>query len=315
MATPAIRRGGRIVWALEIDPQQVAPYGALVTSNHWGKQFAYDSLLEWDKNLNVKPALAASYKVVGPREILWNLKKGIKFHNGKELDAGDVKYSVELMLNPPLPGSVVAVGQVPAIDGVDIVSKYVARLRLKAPDARVYNFFAWGRYSPIVPEGLYDQINVSRNAIGTGPFRMTGFNPNDRVEYVANPSFWKRGQPYMDAITLKTLADEQSRVAALRTGAIDGGTFSSDNAAALANDSNLKVLKNLTAAFRELLMEIDAKASKPWKDMRVRQAVNFAINRQEIINKVYGGAGDFSGHVPPGYGPWPISRTDLVRST
>ncbi len=59
--------------------------------------------------------------------------------------------------------------QMPAFAGVDVVSKYVARLRLKAPDARVFGFLAWGRYSPIVPAGLYDQINVTRNAIGTGP--------------------------------------------------------------------------------------------------------------------------------------------------
>jgi peptide/nickel transport system substrate-binding protein len=309
-ATP-IRRGGKITWALEIDPQHVAPFGALVTSNHWGKQYAYDSLLEWDRNLNIKPALAASYKVVGPREVLFNLRRGVRFHNGKELDAGDVKYSVELMLNPPLPGSVAAVGQVPAIEGVDVVSKYVARLRLKAPDARIFNFFAWARYSPIVPAGLYDQINVARGAIGTGPYRMLEFIPNDRVEYVANPRFWKQGQPYMDAITLKTLVDEQARVAALRTGAIDGGTFSPDNARAMAGDSSLKVLRNLTAAFRELLMEIDAKNPKPWRDVRVRQAVNFAINRQAIIDTVFGGAGDFSGHVPPGYGPWPLRRAEL----
>ena len=106
------------------------------------------------------------------------------------------------------------------------MSKYVARLNLKARDARVFGFLAWGRYSPIVPAGLYDQINVSRNAIGTGPYRMVGFNPNDRVELVANKNFWKKGLPYMDAITLKTLPDEQARIAALRAGAIDGATVS-----------------------------------------------------------------------------------------
>ena len=55
----------------------------------------------------------------------FNLRKGVKFHNGKEVDAGDVKYSFEQMLNPPLPGSISTVGQVPAIVGVDVVSKYV----------------------------------------------------------------------------------------------------------------------------------------------------------------------------------------------
>ena len=310
-ATPKIRFGGHITWALEQDPVHVAPFGAILTSNHWGKQAAYDSLVEWDKDLNLKPALAESWKVsADQKSILFNLRKGVKFHNGKEVDAGDVKYSVELMLDPPLPGSVTTVAQVPAFVGVDVVSKYVARLRLKAPDARTFGFLAWGRYSPIVPAGIYDQINVSRNAVGTGPYKMVGFNPNDRVEYVANQSFWKKGQPYMDAMTLKTLADEQARMAALRAGAIDGATFSVDGANALKSDSSLVVLKGGTAAFRELQITIKGDP-KPWHDVRVRQAVNLAINRQAIINTVYAGSGNFSGIVPPGYGPWPLTQAEL----
>ena len=311
VATPKIRYGGRIIWALEQDPVHVAPYGAILTSNHWGKQAAYDSLVEWDKNLNLKPALATSWKIsADQKSITFNLRKGVKFHNGKELDADDVKYSVDKMLNPPLPGSITTVSQVPGFVGVDVVSKYVARLNLKTRDARVFGFLAWGRYSPIVPAGLYDQINVARNAIGTGPYRMVGFNPNDRVEYVANKDFWKKGQPYMDAMTLKTLPDEQARIAALRAGAIDGATVSSDGANALKSDGNLVVLKGGTAAFRELQFTIKGDP-KPWHDVRVRQAVNLAINRQAIIDTVYGGNGNFSGIVPPGYGPWPLTQTEL----
>ncbi len=163
------------------------------------------------------------------------------------------------------------------------VSKYVVRLKLSAPDARIAGFFAWQRYGPIVPEGLYDQINVSRNAIGTGPYKMVGFNPLDRVELVRNESFWKPGQPYMDAITLKVMTDEQARVAALRAGAIDLATLSVDVARSLRSESNLQVLSNLNAAFRELQMSLKPGKNEPWADQRVRQAVNFAINRQQII--------------------------------
>ena len=63
----APRRGGRITWALEQDPVHVAPFGAILTANHWGKQAAYDSLVEWDRNLNLKPALAESWRIVPTR--------------------------------------------------------------------------------------------------------------------------------------------------------------------------------------------------------------------------------------------------------
>jgi peptide/nickel transport system substrate-binding protein len=309
----APRRGGHITFALEQDPVHVAPFGAILTANQWGKQAAYDSLVEWDRNLNLKPALAESWKIAtDQKSITFNLRKGVRFHNGKEVDAGDVKYSVEQMLNPPLPGSIATLGQVPSFAGVDVVSKYVARLNLKARDARVFGFLAWGRYSPIVPAGLYDQVNVSRNAIGTGPYRMVGFDPNDKVEYVRNPRFWKQGLPYMDAMTLKTLPDEQSRIAALRAGAIDGATLTTDGASSFRNDSGFTVLKGGTAAFRELQFTIKGDP-KPWHDIRVRQAVNLAINRQAIINTVYAGNGNFSGIVPPGYGPWPLTQAELKQ--
>jgi peptide/nickel transport system substrate-binding protein len=310
-ATPGIKRGGRLVWGLESDPAHVAPFGGILTANHWAKEFAYDSLVEWDRNLNVRPALAEKFEIISKTAIRWTLKKGVKFHNGKEVTSADVKYSVEKMLNPPLPGSISTVAQVPAIDRVQVVSKYVFILHLKQPDARIIGFFAWQRYAPIVPEGLYDQINVSRGAIGTGPYRMLGYEPNDRIEYVANKNFWKKGFPYMASMQLKILSDEQARVAALRAGAIDGATLSVDVARSLKNVSGLTVLSGPNAAFRELQMTIKRGEDKPWHNQAVRLAVMHAINRDDIIKRVYSGEAEYSGHVPPGYGPWPLSDKDL----
>jgi peptide/nickel transport system substrate-binding protein len=306
-----IRRGGRLIWGLESDPAHVAPFGGILTANHWAKEFAYDSLVEWDRNLDVRPAIAEKYEIISKTAIRWTLKRGIRFHNGKEVTSADVKYSVERMLNPPLPGSISTVAQVPAIDRVDIVSKYVFILRLKQPDARVIGFFAWQRYAPIVPEGLYDQINVSRGAIGTGPYRMLGYEPNDRIEYVKFARHWKTGFPYMDSMQLKILGDEQARVAALRAGAIDGCTLSVEVARSLANNRDMRVLKGNNAAFRELQMTIKRGENRPWHDARVRLAVNHAINRADIIRRVYSGEAEFSGHVPPGYGPWPLKDSEL----
>ena len=299
------------IWGLESDPAHVAPFGGILTANHWAKEFAYDSLVEWDRNLNVRPALAEKFEIINKTQIRWTLKRGVRFHNGKEVTAADVKYSVERMLNPPLPGSISTVAQVPAIDRVQVVSKYVFILHLKQPDARVIGFFAWQRYAPIVPEGLYDQINVSRNAIGTGPYRMLGYEPNDRIEYVRFANHWKKGFPYMNSMQLKILGDEQARVAALRAGAIDGATLSVEVARSLANNSHLTVLKGPNAAFRELQMTIKRGEDKPWHKKGVRLAVNHAINRADIIRRVYSGEAEYSGHVPPGYGPWPLTDSEL----
>jgi peptide/nickel transport system substrate-binding protein len=309
-ATP--KRGGKVTWALEQDPGHIAPFGAILTIGWTADEPMYESLLEWDKGLNVKPALATGYVVRNSKTIDFNLRKGVKFHNGKELTAADAVYSFQQQLNPPLPGSVSVLGQVPAIAGTEARGKYTLRMHLKAPDARIFGYLAWQRYSSIVPEDMYKQVNAATQGIGTGPYKLDGsYVPNDHVNYVRNPNYWKKGQPYLDGLNYRIITDEQARIAALRAGAIDGATVSVDSANSLKGVGGLKVLKGLTAAFRELQFTIKAGEDKPWHDKRVRQAINLAIDRQDIINKVYNREGQFSGHVAAGYGPWVIPPAEL----
>ena len=309
-ATP--KKGGKITWALEQDPGHIAPYGAILTITRTAQEPMYESLLEWDKDLNLHPAIASSYVIKDAKTIDFNIRPGIKFSNGQPVTADDIKYSFDLQLAPPLPGSVSVLGQVPSIAGIEVISPTKARMHLKSPDARVLGYLAWQRYSAIVPKDMYSKVNAATQGIGTGPYQLDGsYVPNDHLNYVRNPNYWKKGQPYLDAITYKIITDEQARIAALRAGAIDGATVSVDSANALKGVSGLKVLHNLTAAFRELQFTIKDGENKPWADRRVRQAINFAINRQDILNKVYNGTGQYTGHVAAGYGPWVIPQKEL----
>lgn len=321
-ATKQVRRrvgkvptGGSIVWGQDVDPAHIAPFGGILTANHQGNEMIYDSLLEWDPKLNIRNAIAESYNVVNPRRIDWTIKKGIKFSNGQEVTAADVKYSFDLQANPPLPGSVASTTQFPGIESTQVLSKYKLRMNLKTPDARVYGYLAWGRYSSVVPDGMYQMLDPAVDGIGTGPFKLDGkYVPNSGLTVVRNPNFWKKGLPYLDSIQYRVITDEQSRVAALRAGAIHGATVSADSAAALRGANGLTVLHGLNASFRELQVTIKQGETKPWHDKRVRQAVSFAINRQNIIDKVYGGFGVYSGHVAAGYGPpgqWTLSQEEL----
>jgi peptide/nickel transport system substrate-binding protein len=309
-ATP--KRGGKITWALEQDPGHIAPYGAILTITRTAQEPMYESLLEWDKDLNLHPAIASSYVIKDAKTIDFNIRPGIKFSNGQPVTADDIKYSFDLQLAPPLPGSVSVLGQVPSIAGIEVISPTKARMHLKSPDARVMGYLAWQRYSSIVPKDMYTKVNAATQGIGTGPYMLDGsYVPNDHINYVRNPNYWKKGQPYLDAINYKIITDEQARIAALRAGAVDGATVSVDSANALKGVSGLKVLHNLTAAFRELQFTIKEGENKPWADRRVRQAINLAINRQDILNKVYNGIGQYSGHVAAGYGPWVIPQKEL----
>jgi peptide/nickel transport system substrate-binding protein len=305
------RRGGSITWGIENDPVQMLPFGAVTTESQWAREFVYDSLVAWDKDINVQPALAESWETPDDNTWIWNLRQGVRFHNGQEVTAEDVKYSMDLQADPPAPG-VPSPFYPRTIESVEVVDKYTIKFNTTGPDPTVLGYLAWSRYSPIVPAGLYDQINVQTEAIGTGPFSLVEFVPNDRVVYTRNTEFWNPELPYLDDLTLKVLPDESARVAALRSGAIVGCTVSADTARQLQNDPDLTVLIGLFAAPRVLQFTIKDD-SQPWSNKLVRQAVSRAIDRQVIIDNVYGGEAELSGPIPPGYGDWFLPNADLAQ--
>jgi peptide/nickel transport system substrate-binding protein len=311
-AVKKVPTGGTVTWALEQDPGFIAPFGAILTANRWANELMYESLLEWDPKLNIRPAIASDYEVVNSKRIIWTIRPGLKFSNGNPVTAADVVYSFNLQANPPLPGSTSVLGQFPYIADTKAIGTNKVQMDLSKPDARVYGYLAWQRYSAIVPNNMYSSLNPSTQGIGTGPFMLNGsYVPNDHVNYVKNPHYWKPGLPYVDGVNYQIVLDEQTRIAALLSGSIDGATISQPNAANLIGNPKVTVLHNLTAAFRELQFTIKPGQNKPWADKRVRQAVNFAINRANIITKVYGGFGQDSGHVAAGYGPWPLTEDQL----
>ena len=310
--TKKVPTGGTVTWALEQDPGFIAPYGGILTSNRWSNELMYESLLEWDPKLNIRNAIASDYQVVSPTRIVWTIRPGIKFSNGQPVTAADVVYSFNLQANPPLPGSTAVLGQFPAIAGTTAIGTNKVQMDLLRPDARVYGYIAWQRYSAIVPNNMYTTLNPATQGIGTGPFMLNGsYVPNDHINYVRNPNYWKQGLPYLDGVNYQIVTDEQTRIAALLSGSIDGATITQPNAVNLIGNPKVVVLHGLTAAFRELQFTIKPGQNKPWSDKRVRAAVNFAINRADMLTKVYGGYGQDSGHVAAGYGPWPLTVDQL----
>src|SRR5712692_6025150 len=242
--------GGKLTWGMEVPPVNMIPFGGISQGQVLSKELLYDSLVEWDKDLIVRPALAESWETPDDKTWIWHLRKGVKYHNGDEVTADDVKYSIELQANPPAPG--VKAGPYPKIGSVDVVDKYTAKFNMTGPDPTVLGYLAWARYSPIIPKGLYDKINVLTNGIGTGPFKLTEFVENDRIVNTRNTNFWKPGLPYLDELTFKVLPDESSRVAALRSGAIDGCVIGPDTARTLKGDPNIIVYKGPVSAPRVL---------------------------------------------------------------
>ncbi len=307
-AVEAPKRGGKITWAMTSDPVAMIPFGATNGSNFEVTSLMYESLLKWDRTLAIRPALAESWQIPDERTYIFKLRRGVKFHSGKELDADDVKYSLELQKTPPPPGAIQSF--YPKIAEVVAADKYTVRVNMAEPDATMLGYLAWGRYSGIIPKGLYDRADLRTHADGTGPFKLEEYIPNDHTRFTRFRDYWDPRLPNLDEITIKVLLDEQARVAGVRSGVIDGTTVTADSAVTLAGDPSLAILKGLTAVFREIEFTLHG-GGKPWENVKVRQAVSAAINRQEIIEKVYGGDAVYTSKIPPGYGAWPISQDAL----
>lgn len=298
---------GELVWGMEASVPNIIPFGGIALSQWQGKEFMYDSLLAWDADLNVIPALAESWETPDDVTYLFKLREGVKFHDGGEMTAKDVVYSFGKALEPVEPGV-----KVPYLDNVatvEAVDDYNVKITMSKPDPTLTGTLAWTHYTPIVPEGIFDRIEVLSAGIGTGPFKLVEYSQDDQIVYEAFPDFWESGVPGIQKITLKMLPDEQQRVAALRSGEIDGASFSADVAATLESEE-ITVLKGLTSS--PAVIHFSMVEDVPWRDVKVRQAINLVVDRQQIIDKVHGGNAQMTGAIPPGYGPWPLTPEELA---
>jgi peptide/nickel transport system substrate-binding protein len=308
IAAQATEPTGEIVWGLDTVVPNIIPFGGIALAQWQGKEFMYDSLLAWDADLNVIPALAESWETPDDVTYVFALRQGVLFHNGNEMTSADVVYSFEMALNPVEPG--VKVPYLDNVASVEAIDDYTVQVTMTKADPTLTGTLAWTHYTPIVPAGIFDEIETLSEGIGTGPFRLSEYIQDDQIVYEAFPDFWGEG-PGAQKLTLKMLTDEQQRVAALRSGEIHGANFSADVAGTLASD-DITVISGLTSSPYVLQLNLTDPAS-PWADARVRQAMSKAIDRQDIIDKVFGGFAQLTSAIPPGYGIWPLGAEELAE--
>ncbi len=302
-ATPVA--GGKVTWAVDILVNTL-PSGAVgQPPTH---VFTYDSLNQWNSKLVEEPGLAESWEAIDDQTYVFKLRQGVLFHDGKEMTVDDVIYSYNTHREPPPPGQ--SFSFYPKIESLEALDPYTLQINLTQPDPSLIGFTTWTRYSNIMPVDMIQDINSLAEAIGTGAYKLTDFASDSYATLVKNEDYWDPNVGFIDEIELAFLPDEPARLAALRSGNIDGATFSPDTVMSLGDDEGLTVLSGLQANHREI--QVTTKGDpKPWHDIRVRQAVTHAINRQDIIDKVYGGEAEVAGVIPTGYGEWPIPVDQL----
>ena len=258
----------------------------------------YDRLVHLDENYQVKPALATAWTWVDDTTLDLDLRKGVKFHNGKELDADDVVYTISFLTNKE--NGSPSLSYVSHIKSAEKLDSHKVRLRLHKPFPAtlvflggVTNIMAKGHYdnAPAKPDGKKDFGAVPAN--GTGPYKVTEMKPGESILMEKNADYWEgspKGKPQIGKIKFRSIKDSNTRLAEVMTGAIDWiWEVPKDQADRIKNAPNLAVenAKTLRLAY----LTFDAKGAsgqKIFADKRVRQAFAHAINRQSMVDNMLG---------------------------
>ena len=261
----------------------------------------YNTLIDVDDNMNFIPELAESWEQPDDLTYIFKLKEGVKFHNGREMKAEDVKYSFERVLNP----DTAAIGKsyYASISTIEVVDDYTVKFVLSEPFAPFMTNLT-SLYGAIVPKEVVEENkNLMQVACGTGPFMLKEWIADNKVVLTKNNDYFEEGQPKLDAIEYYVMTDEASRIAALRTGSVHLIKLPASSISLVEGNKDITISNYQSNDYSFLGFNLDL---DKFKDVRVRQAISYAINRQEIIDVVYDGEATVTGFVTPAMGRWGI---------
>jgi len=290
-----------VVVAQGVDPTTLDPMNHQETPAANLARNIFDTLLERDQELRIKPALAVDMpKLIAPTVWEFKLRPGVVFHNGEPVDAEAVKWSLERLVDPQLKLR----GATPyaPILRVEILDPLTVRIHTKAPWP-ILDTLMSGTGAAILPPRYYkdkDMAYVAKNPVGSGPFKFARWVKDDRIELVANEQYW-RGAPRVKKLVFRPIPDDAVRVAALQNGEIDlAVNIPPHLAAIIANHPKLFLSTAPSVRTIQLLYythQFDAQNKLvgpypgPVADRRVRQAINSAVDVDEIIRTVLDGKG------------------------
>jgi peptide/nickel transport system substrate-binding protein len=246
----------------------------------------YDTLVRRDAALSLKPGLALSWRPVDATTWEFKLRKGVKFHDGEPFNADVVKFSFDRMLDPKThwPGA----GSLQLIKAVTVVDEGTVRFTTSQPWPDMPRFL--GYYGMIVPPGYLKQNGedaLIRHAVGTGPYRFVRWVKDDRVELEANPDYWG-GRPKISRVVFRVIPTDAPRVAEMLAGSVQLANLMPPELFSplqISSKTKLVIGKSLSVFF-VIYNLVNIAKDKPLADPRVRQALNYAVNRQAILASV-----------------------------
>ena len=266
---------------------------------------AYEGLTRYNAKYEVEPALATKWTFISPTQVRFELRKGVKFHDGSPFTADDVLFSFDRIRQPQGTMGIYVTG----ISEIKKVDSHTVDFILAAPnpillrniiDFRIMSK-AWAEKNNSAKVQDYkakEENFASRNVMGTGSYRITGWTPDQRITMTANPDWWDKRDGNVTEVIYTPIASPATRVAALLSGDVDMLTdLPTQDVARLKSDAKLKVVEGPEVRTIYLAPDVGSpelkyssvKGKNPFADKRVRQALSLAIDREAIRRSTMSG--------------------------
>ncbi|RXT04297.1 ABC transporter substrate-binding protein [Ammoniphilus sp. CFH 90114] len=301
-AAPA--RENVLIVAADQDPVGLDPHKIPAASSARIYGLIYDGLTKMDPEFNVIPNLATKWEFSEDGKTLtFHLQPGVKFHNGREMTSEDVKYSFERILNPDTGSTVKSFFA--SIEAIETPDANTVVFKLTNPDSAIVANTSSAQVA-IVPKEVAD---LNTEAVGTGPFMMEKMESGQYVQLKKNPNYFKDGLPKADGIKFTIMKDEAQRTAAIRSGKIDIASVNADTAMLLEKTPALKIESYQSAEYGYLGINT---AKKPFDNPKVRQAISYAVNRDEIVQTVWKGQAELTGPISPAQKSWAVDTSSFA---
>jgi peptide/nickel transport system substrate-binding protein len=273
-------------FALAGNPDSLDPQKTAGTLTFQTLKSVYDTLVEVDPSEKIVPALAESW-TISADGLKWTFKirPGVVFHNGDKLTSKDVKATFDRIRAKETASPKAT--EFAAIATIETPDDATAVITLSKPFVPLLGTLASG-WGAILPKSLIDSGNdFSKKPIGTGPFVVTEWVRDSRIVLAKNKNYWMPGLPKLDKVVMNIIPERAVQVQGLLSGAVDAVEYvDTDDIKLLSSSPDVKIDKGLTAQI--IVMAINC--SNPLlSDLRVRQAINLAIDKQMVLDVAYGG--------------------------
>lgn len=294
-AAAAPAAGGVIRIGLDVDPDTADARLSTNTSALRLRELIYNGLVQIQPDFSPAPALAESWE--NPDDLTWifHLRPGVKFHDGSELSAEDVKFTFDSIRDEALASP--ARSFYAPITNIEVVDPLTVKFTLDQP----YGPFLSYMSMPILPKAVVeaDPAAFATAPVGTGPFKLVEWKRGDSIILEANPDYWG-GAPLLSGAELRVVPDNSARVVALESGDLDlvQSPVSPQDVNRMEGEAGFVVNRTPAAGYTYINLNC---ADPVMSDVRVRQALSHLVNRAEILDTIYAGVGQLAnGPIPPG---------------